>query len=319
MLSNMIDALAHLFVPRSSNNHKAKILHSSSLFVIILLVIFFQETSGLFFHKSGQVLGYAANISPSEVERLTNVQRENNGLPGLTDNSTLDAAALAKGKDMLAKGYWAHVAPDGTQPWAFFVAANYDYRYAGENLARDFSDANSAVNAWMASPTHRENVLSPNYKEIGIGVVEGNLAGADTTIIVQFFGTKLGDTLPVQPVAAAKITPQPTNIPSQTATPITSPNSTASPVPVIVQAVPSPTPLVNEPQSLVAGTQVTPFDATRYLSLGLVGSLILIVAVDGFIINKRKIFRVAGHYPAHIAFLGMIFAILLVAKAGHII
>jgi hypothetical protein len=316
-----MNILAHLFVPRSSNNHKAKILHSSSLFILILLVIFFQETSGLFFHKTqGSVLGYAANISPAEVERLTNIERENNGLAQVTDNPTLDSAALAKGKDMLAKGYWAHVAPDGTQPWAFFVSANYDYRYAGENLARDFSDAQSAVSAWMASPTHRENMLSPNYKEIGIGVVEGNLAGVDTTIIVQFFGTKLGDTLPVQPIAAAKTTePKSIATASPSIVPSSPPNPTVSPVPIIVQAVPTATPFVNEPQALVAGTQVTPFDVTRYLSLGLVGSLILIVAVDGFIINKRKIFRIAGHYPAHIAFLGVIFAIVAIAKAGHII
>src|SRR6266404_3435146 len=222
-----METLAHLFLPRKSNNHKAKLIQSSSIFVIILVFLLFQGVSGLIFQKSGRVLGYAANISPSEVERLTNIQRQNNGLGALTDNPILDAAALQKGKDMLAKGYWAHVAPDGTQPWSFFVSHGYDYRFAGENLARDFSDANSAVNAWMASPTHRENMLSANYKEIGIGVVEGNLAGSDTTIIVQFFGTKLGDTLPVQPIAAAK-TPEPT--PVATEIPVN-----ATPIPVVGQ------------------------------------------------------------------------------------
>jgi hypothetical protein len=302
---NSMEILAHLFVPRKSNNHKAKLIQSSSLIIIIFLFLIFQGVSGIVFQKSGQVLGYAANISPGEVERLTNVQRANNGLGALADNPILDAAALQKGKDMLAKGYWAHVAPDGTQPWAFFVAAKYDYRYAGENLARDFGDANSAVNAWMASPTHRENMLSPNYKEVGIGVVEGNLAGADTTIIVQFFGTKLGDTLPVQPVAAAK-TLEPT----------------VTPIPIVVKATPegvsrnAPT---IAPTTLVAATKVTPFDVTRYLSLFLVGSLVLIVAIDGFMINRRKIFRIAGHFPAHVAFLGMILIIVIIAKAGRII
>src|ERR1700690_2406073 len=146
-----MDALAHLFVPRQSNNHKAKILHSSFLLLIVFLFLGMQIALQIVTPKAGKVLGYAANISPSEVERLTNVQREQNGLGDLSDNSELDAGALAKGKDMLAKGYWAHVAPDGTQPWAFFVSHGYDYRYAGENLARDFSDAQSAVNAWMAS------------------------------------------------------------------------------------------------------------------------------------------------------------------------
>src|SRR5258708_6248618 len=205
----MFEALAHLLLPRQSNNHKAKLIQSSTLAIITLLIVFINSAFGFLGAKTGQVLGYAANISPSEVERLTNVQRTSNGLSPVIDNPVLDSAEQAKGRNMLAKGYWAHVAPDGTQPWAFFIAAGYNYRYAGENLARDFSDANSAVNAWMASPTHRENVLSPNYKEIGIGVVEGNLAGADTTIIVQFFGTKLGETIPDAPVANAA-TPKPT-------------------------------------------------------------------------------------------------------------
>ncbi len=301
----MLDTLAHLFLPRSSNNHKAKILHSSSLTVIIVLVLFFQVSFDFFIPNTGKVLGYAANISPGEVERLTNIKRADNGLSPLVDNPVLSEAALLKGRDMLAKGYWAHVAPDGTQPWAFFVAAHYDYRYAGENLARDFSDAQSAVDAWMASPTHRENVLSPNYKEIGIGVVEGNLAGVDTTIIVQFFGTKLGDSLPAATQAVASSTPAPTATPTS--------------VPLVVQASPTsqPSPPVN--QTLVAANQVTPFDITRYLSMGLVGFLILVVVADGFIINKRKIFRVAGHMPGHVAFLGMILAIVVIAKAGNII
>ncbi|CAN5318510.1 hypothetical protein BH10PAT1_BH10PAT1_4040 [soil metagenome] len=304
----MIDTLAHLLLPRKSNNHKAKLLHSSSLAILVLIFVFLQGIFGFASSKTGKVLGYAANISPSEVERLTNIQRANNGLPPVTDDPVLDAGALAKGQDMLAKGYWAHVSPDGTQPWAFFVSAGYSYKYAGENLARDFSDAQSAVDAWMNSPSHRENMLSPNYKDIGIGVVEGNLAGADTTIIVQFFGTKLGDALPTQPVAEAK-TPQPS------ATPIV--------LPAVVQESQTPEPIsplpVSSSQPLVASSQVTPFDVTKYLSLGLVGTLIVVVAVDGFLINKRKIFRIAGHFPAHIAFLGMILVIVVIAKAGRII
>ena len=306
----MFHTLAHLFVPRQSNNHKAKLIQSSTLAIITLLIVFSQSVFGLLQSKTGQVLGYAANISPSEVERLTNVQRASNGLAPVTDNPVLDSAAYAKGRDMLAKGYWAHVAPDGTQPWAFFISAGYSYRYAGENLARDFSDANSAVNAWMASPTHRENILSPNYKEIGIGVVEGNLAGSDTTIVVQFFGTKLGDTLPTQPVANVT-TPKPTEKPIQTPSP--------SPVAVVIQATPIPTPLPTTQTAIVASSIVTPFDVTRYLSMALVGTLIVVVAVDGFLINRRKIFRVAGHFPAHFAFLGMILIIVIIAKVGRVI
>lgn len=289
----MFDTLAHFLIPRSSNNHKAKAIHSGTIAIIIILFLSFQLSIQTFLPKSGRVLGYAANISPSEVERLTNIQREQNGLNDLTDNPSLDAAALAKGKDMLAKGYWAHVSPDGTQPWAFFVSANYQYRYAGENLARDFSDASSAVNAWMASPSHRENMLSPNYKDIGIGVVEGQMGGVNTTIIVQFFGTRLGDKLPVQPIAQAK-----TPLPSSTPVPVTE---------------------TSKPESIIASVKTSPFQITKYVSFALVGGLISVVAIDGFLINKRKIFRPGGHFPAHVAFLATILIIIFIAKAGRII
>src|SRR5260221_204049 len=272
----MFEALAHLLIPRPSNNHKAKLIQSSTLAIITLLVIFSQSVFGLVGGKTGQVLGYAANISPSEVERLTNVQRASNGLAPVTDNPVLDSGALAKGRDMLAKGYWAHVAPDGTQPWAFFISAGYSYRYAGENLARDFSDANSAVNAWMASPTHRANMLSANYKEIGIGVVEGNLAGVDTTIIVQFFGTKLGDTVSAAPIAQAA-TAKPTIKPTQTPSLIKqTPIATAIAV-ATATLFASRSPTSPGTQTLVASNVVSPFDITRYVSMGLVAILIVLV------------------------------------------
>src|SRR3972149_10673467 len=190
-----IEHLAHLFVPRQSNNHKAKLLHPSSLTTLVLVLAVFQLSITFLPSFGEKVLGYAANISPDEVIRLTNEKRVANGFSPLTTNAVLSQAAQAKGADMLNKDYWAHVAPDGTQPWYFFTNFGYKYRYAGENLARDFQNPTSAVEAWMASPSHKENLLSSKYKEIGIAVVEGDLAGVDTTIIVQFFGTNLVDTL----------------------------------------------------------------------------------------------------------------------------
>src|SRR6185295_5580408 len=103
----MKNFLAHLFIPRSSNNHKAKLIHSSTLALIAFLIVIFQGVFGILVKSGGQVLGYAANISTSEVIRLTNEKRSQNGVPPLTENGTLSQAALAKGRDMLAKGYWA--------------------------------------------------------------------------------------------------------------------------------------------------------------------------------------------------------------------
>jgi len=280
-----IHKIAHLLVPRESNNQKARLLHNSSLTLITFAFILYQLIISFVPRFAPRILGFAANISPDEVVRLTNEKRTQAGLSALNLNSTLSQAAQAKGADMLNKGYWAHVAPDGTQPWVFFTDLGYKYRYAGENLARDFSSASSAVEAWMNSASHKENLLSSKYKEVGIGVIEGNLAGVDTTIIVQFFGTKYVDSVPAAPIAEAK------------------------------EIVATPVPPVGEK----AGVLISPFNVTRSVSLGIVGLLLFVLIVDGVLVSKRRIARIAGRTFAHIAFLGMILAIALILRAGRII
>lgn len=300
-----IHRVAHLIFPRESNNQKAKLLHNSSLTLIIFAFIFYQLAITLFSRFGPNVLGFAANIAPAEVIRLTNEKRVQAGLLPLEENSTLSSAALAKGADMLNKGYWAHVAPDGTQPWQFFTDFGYKYRYAGENLARDFSNPQSAVEAWMNSPSHKENLLSAKYKEIGIGVVEGNLAGVDTTIIVQFFGTKYTDTLPVAPIAEAKA-----------AVATASTTLRATPVPTTTPRIMVPTAnlSIGAPRILVS-----PFNVTKSVSLGIVGILLFVLVLDGFLVSRRRIARIGGRTFAHLAFLGMILAITLILRAGKII
>jgi hypothetical protein len=268
-------------------------------------LIFFQIFLSFTGKTFPQVLGYAANISPSEVIRLTNEKRIQNGLSSLSENSTLSAAAIAKGNDMLAKGYWAHFAPDGTSPWSFFTSFGYKYRYAGENLARDFSSSSSAVEAWMNSPTHKENILNSKYQEIGIGVVEGSLAGADTTIIVQFFGAQ-STSNPSIPIAKAK----------EVSVPI-EPKPKASVAPATI-----PTPVPAE-QSVATSTLkepiVSPFDSTKSISLAVVGLLLLVLSIDLIIVRRKRIARIGGRTLAHLAFFGMILAVILILKAGQII
>jgi hypothetical protein len=294
-----VEKLIHFLVPRESNNHKAKVLHSSSLIVLASFLILFQIGLNFLPKLGPSILGYASNISPSEVVRLTNEKRAAAGLSALSLNQELSAAAYTKGQDMIARDYWAHIAPDGTEPWKFFKDFGYKYRYAGENLARDFSDASSAVNAWMNSPTHKENMLNPKYKEIGIGVVEGDLAGVDTTIIVQFFGATYTDKV-TQPLAGVT-----TELPkTQLAT--TQPTT----APVVTQIV--------EPQ-VQSQVLISPFTTTRTLSLIVVAILLLIFIVDAVLVSKRRITRVAGRTFAHVAFLGMILSIVLILKAGNIL
>src|SRR5262245_48692304 len=101
-------------------------------------------------------------ISTDQILKLVNQDRETYGLPKLSNNPILDKAALAKAEDMLTFNYFDHISPTGTKPWAFFKELGYNYVYAGENLAINFTDANDLENSWMKSPKHRDNILSPN-------------------------------------------------------------------------------------------------------------------------------------------------------------
>ncbi|MFI8696735.1 CAP domain-containing protein [Dietzia maris] len=106
------------------------------------------------------------------LERLTNEQREAHDLPALATNELLRQSACHKAADMVKHDYFAHVAPDGTEPWHYFREAGYTYQHAGENLARNFTDDAAVVQAWMDSPTHRDNVLG-DFEEQGTCSVEG--------------------------------------------------------------------------------------------------------------------------------------------------
>ncbi|MFA6492870.1 MAG: CAP domain-containing protein [Patescibacteria group bacterium] len=168
----------------------------------------------------------AATYSADTLVSLTNESRSQNGLGNLLANSKLSNAAYAKAQDILAKDYFAHNSPDGKTPWDFINESGYVYTYAGENLAIGYSDANELFTAWMNSPTHRENILGPNYREIGIAVVSGEFQGAETIVAVQEFGTAAEGNLAEQQVAAQLSTPTPS--PSVTASPTSIPTGAKS-------------------------------------------------------------------------------------------
>jgi hypothetical protein len=136
---------------------------------------------------------FAAEVTKEEVVNLTNQEREKEGLPSLIESDVLDKAALLKAQDMIGNNYFAHTSPKGTDPWYWFEQADYPYKYAGENLAMDFTSGPSVMRAWMKSPTHKENILSSKYKETGVAVMDGIIEEKETKVAVQLFGTKLSD------------------------------------------------------------------------------------------------------------------------------
>lgn len=138
----------------------------------------------------------AASVTSENIIQLVNKERTAQGIDLVAENSLLSSAAQDKLNDMIKNDYFAHTSPEGITPWYWVEKKGYDYKYAGENLAINFSSAEEQHEAWMASSTHRKNILNPTYKEIGVAVTEGQLNGTYSTIVVQLFGTQVHGAIP---------------------------------------------------------------------------------------------------------------------------
>lgn len=295
--------LIHFFVPHESNNHRAKILHPLFIVWSILVFVATQFLIPFLPNVTPAVLGYASSITPAEIVELTNSERQGYGVPALKLDSTLSQAAQAKGADMFARNYWAHVAPDGTQPWAFFVASGYQYRYAGENLARDFYNSKNVVDAWMNSKTHRENLLSNKYDDIGVAVIDGELDGVKTTLVVQFFGTKFGSASAIGEEVSGAVPP--------------SSISTGTLGGLVAGTGVKP---LNVGQ--LGGTRfsflLSPFSSTKRIAIFLVSLFITILSIDMVVVRHKGVERRSSRSLAHFMFLSAILAALFAAQVGVI-
>ena len=156
--------------------------------------------------------GNLAAVISSVIVDLVNGDRGTNDLGGLTWSPVLAKAAQAKADDMAAKGYFAHVSPEGVNSWYWFRQAGYNFVYAGENLAVDFYDSADVERAWMASPTHRANILNGHYTEIGVATAQGVYQGHLTTFAVQMFGQPAKATALPSPVQTEFVPQTPTEV-----------------------------------------------------------------------------------------------------------
>lgn len=129
-------------------------------------------------------------ILPAVIVTETNEERQEENVSPLRRSAVLDYAATMKAEHMAAEEYFAHESPAGVTPWHWFDEAGYRFVHAGENLAIYFTDSSEIVEAWMASDSHRANILNGDYEEIGIGVAEGEYEGYETVYVVQLFGTQ---------------------------------------------------------------------------------------------------------------------------------
>ncbi|MCH7812480.1 MAG: CAP domain-containing protein [Planctomycetes bacterium] len=121
-----------------------------------------------------------------QVLTLINIERARAGVAPLSWDPTLAGIAEDFACTMAAYDFFDHVNPiNGEGPAERAIEGGYEFFGIGENLAGGQTTAAAAVEGWLDSPGHRDNLLSTEWRETGIGVRRG---GSLRIYWVQEFG-----------------------------------------------------------------------------------------------------------------------------------
>ena len=164
--------------------HKSKKILILKVFLGLAIVFVFSVS-----------LAWASDITIDTVIALVNKARTATNVAILKKNDLLQKAAERKAQDMIDHNYFAHISPQGKSPWDWINQSGYDYRYAGENLAINFTNAKDEQKAWMDSESHRKNILNSEYEDTGVAVKQGVIDGHETIVVVQMFGSQMQDAI----------------------------------------------------------------------------------------------------------------------------
>lgn len=251
------------------------------------------------FGSSVPIASQAVGFTATEVVERINGVRAAHQLEPLTLEPSLHSAASEHAHDMFARQYFAHDAPDGVTPWDRLRSNGYRFTHAGENIAADFVTVEAIVDAWLASPLHRQNILDPDVVETGVAVAPGILDGKTTTIVVQYFAQRTAVThLPLPTTAQRRSTP--TVLLAKTH--VTVPTH----IPPSVEPEPRPTPVseigwVGEETVLTPPLRLQP-NLPPYLGLVIVMTLILhaiTVGSLGIFLTRRAGRKISTPLPVH--------------------
>lgn len=183
-------SIINLFIPSEENGFCPDILKPTRLIFYAISLILVKLIMVAFIVYYPFTAWMSVDVSMEESSKiisLTNNLRSNAGLSVLKENSKLDLAAQNKVQDMFAAQYFAHTSPSGVSLTSWIENSNYKYSIAGENLAIGYTDANELFDAWKNSPTHYENLIDPNFQEIGVAVSGGIFNDVDTVLAAQYF------------------------------------------------------------------------------------------------------------------------------------
>jgi uncharacterized protein YkwD len=139
-------------------------------------------------------------LDVSVLQRVNEVRAEN-GLQPLRLSVSLSHAAAAHTREMVAAGYFGHESSDGSPFWKrvkrFYGTKGFAAWSVGENLiwGSPVLSSDDTVNGWLESPEHRANLLSPNWREVGLAATHvpsapGTFGDRETTVVTADFGAR---------------------------------------------------------------------------------------------------------------------------------
>jgi hypothetical protein len=240
------------FIPHSGNNHMPLILRTRSLTIITLLAVVLKFSLVAYLYFVFPNSGKADDVMIPKIFELINKERASAGFKPLLLDQTLANSALMKANDMVEKDYFAHTTPDGKKPWDFVSRDLYPYSIVGENLAMNFTTAESAHKALINSPSHKHNILNEKYQDVGLAIVRGDIGGKTTNVLVQLFSARVAlDTSAPIPAKQAIAEPE------KTEEKVAVLASESPKEPVTTSPAPTPSPVASAPVSAPKTETVT--------------------------------------------------------------
>lgn len=119
----------------------------------------------------------SVRVAQSAVACLINEQRNEHGLPSLKVSGKLNRVAESWSAAMVASDQFGH----GRDFTGRLDAVGYDWQMAGEDVATGLRTPAAVVAGWMASVGHCENILNPNFRDMGAGETPAPVRGWAST------------------------------------------------------------------------------------------------------------------------------------------
>lgn len=273
--------ITSLFIASEENNYRPPILSYKAFIIYGLILLLLRLILGT-------LPAEGAAVETNTLMNLINQERDKRNLTTLSVHQSLLRAAYEKSQDMIDRDYFSHIDPDGNYVWGKITSAGYTpYKILGENLAIDFSTSEGMIKAWIDSPTHRANLLHPEFVDQGLSALFGDYQDRYTNLTTSLFGTLATYPKPKTEkpkTEAPTITTKPPQIP-----PPAEPKSlTYTPPQTIPQSSSEPTTTPITESTNVTNKYPNAFTMSRVIFSAFGILLLIILAMDSIIIHQHK-------------------------------